>query len=165
MPFVACTFFLLMISRVMGLKIYKIRCVGNESTFPIEVNGERMYVTFKRRFGERLGSLSCDDVAVQRGVEGSSRFLNGEIEMEGVAISDKSDKSDRSDVADRSDESDGTDEAEEPVGKYDEVTRFSDARRVLNRDFGIPYSRLSNSEMVRNEAKGVGVVFRNLGTK
>ena len=156
----------------MGLKIYKIRCVGNESTFPIEVNGERMYVTFKRRFGERLGSLSCDDVAVQRGIEGSSRFLNGEIEVEGVvALSDKSDGSDRadesdqSDRSDKSDESDGTDEAEEPVGKYDEVTRFSDARRVLNRDFGIPYSRLSNSEMVRNEAKGVGVVFRNLGTK
>lgn len=36
---------------------------------------------------------------------------------------------------------------------------------MLNKDFGIPYSRLSNSEMVRNEAKGVGVVFRNLGTK
>lgn len=155
----------------MGLKIYKIRCVGNESTFPIEVNGERMYVTFKRRFGERLGSLSCDDVAIQRGIEGSSRFLNGEIEVEGVPISDKSDGSDRadesdkSDGSDKSDESDGTDEAEEPVGKYDEVTRFSDARRVLNRDFGIPYSRLSNSEMVRNEAMGVGVVFRNLGTK
>lgn len=156
----------------MGLKIYKIRCVGNESTFPIEVNGERMYVTFKRRFGERLGSLSCDDVAVQRGVEGSSRFLNGDIKVEDVvALSDKSDGSDRadesdqSDRSDKSDESDGTDEVEEPVGKYDEVTRFSDARRVLNRDFGIPYSRLSNSEMVRNEAKGVGVVFRNLGTK
>ena len=158
----------------MGLKIYKIRCVGNESTFPIEVNGERMYVTFKRRFGERLGSLSCDDVAVQRGVEGSSRFLNGEIEVEDVtveevvALSDDStlsDGSDGTDRSDKSDESDGTDEAEEPVGKYDEVTRFSDARRVLNRDFGIPYSRLSNSEMVRNEAKGVGVVFRNLGTK
>lgn len=58
--------FLLMIYSVMGLKIYKIRCVGNESTFPIEVNGDRMYVTFKRRFGERLGSLSCDDVTVQR---------------------------------------------------------------------------------------------------
>lgn len=149
----------------MGLKIYKIRCVGNESTFPIEVNGERMYVTFKRRFGERLGSLSCDDVAVQRGVEGSSRFLNGEIEVEDVTVEEVVALSDKSDGSDKSDESDGTDEAEESVGKYDEVTKFSDARRVLNRDFGIPYSRLSNSEMVRNEAKGVGVVFRNLGTK
>ena len=160
----------------MGLKIYKIRCVGGEVTFPIEVDGERLYVTFKRRFGERLGSLSCDDEEVQRGIEGSSRFLNGVIEVVPVeeevpvsddsTLSDRADESDRSDESDESDRSDGSDEVEvTEVGKYDEVTRFSDARQILNKEFGIPYSRLSNSEMVRTEAKGVGVIFRNLGAK
>lgn len=167
-----------MIYGVMGLKIYKIRCIGGEVTFPVEVKGDRMYVTFKRRFGDRMGSLSCNDVAIQQGIEGSDRFLNGEIEVVSVEeevpvsddsiLSDRADESDRSDGADesdRSDRSDKSDESVETAGKYDEVTRFSDARQILNKEFGIPYSRLSNSEMVRNEAKGVGVVFRNLGTK
>lgn len=153
----------------MGLKIYKIRCIGGEVTFPVEVKGDRMYVTFKRRFGDRMGSLSCNDVAIQQGIEGSDRFLNGEIEVvsveEEVPVSDDSILSDRADESDRSDRSDKSDESVETAGKYDEVTRFSDARQILNKEFGIPYSRLSNSEMVRNEAKGVGVVFRNLGTK
>ena len=156
----------------MGLKIYKIRCIGGEVTFPVEVKGDRMYVTFKRRFGDRMGSLSCNDVAVQRGIESSSKFLNGEIEVEGGAtlteedyvepvVGDEAVISEEA-VADCVEEMETSDVS---VDNYDGVTRFSDARQILNKEFGIPYSRLSNSEMVRNEAKGVGVVFRNLGTK
>ena len=140
-------------------KVYRMRCIGRERTFAVLYRGEWMYVTFRRKTGDRLGELSTNDTELQMGIEGSGKFKGGEIEL-AYCETVSEDVSNETEVIDNVHEVvSEANNSREVTNDYGDIDTYGKAKRLLNSDFNIPHSRLRNAEMVDKEAKNLGIVF------
>ena len=125
----------------MSSKTYGIRTVGVEHTLPVELpDGSRKYITFrKREKSERFADYTTRDRVIQRAVESSGMYLSGEI----VIVQE---------------------EEESPVGQvYVDVTTLRQAKEIMREEWGVPWSELRNTELLKAAGEKIGVYFPNLG--
>lgn len=133
----------------MAVKTYEMRMLGYESTFPVMVGEKKEFITFKKAsLDEGDGYLHTDKKDIQKAIEASDKFKNGEIKLvKGEVEVEEEDE----------------DAGEETVIRED-VTDFQTAREVLlGEPFNLkPQAVPNNPDAILKAAAKAGVSFPNV---
>lgn len=131
----------------MGVKQY--RCNVGHLSFSVMIGGKQRWLKFRGAKADE-GFFSTGDVAEQRAIETSKRYLRGEIKCVGSY-----------DVADEVMPEVVTTQAQ-AVEVVNGITTVQAAREYLVADKGAKASELNNREAVLAYAERVGVIFAEL---
>ena len=130
----------------MGVKQY--RCNVGHLSFSVMIGGKQRWLKFRGAKADE-GFFSTGDVAEQRAIETSKRYLRGEIKCVGsYGVADE----DQSNVCDEV----------YPVEVVNGITTVQAAREYLVESKGAKASELNNREAVLAYAERVGVKFAEL---
>lgn len=136
----------------MAIKTYEMRMLGYESTFPVNVNGKKVYISFKKTLqDEGEGYLHTEDREIQKSIEVSDKFKNGDIRL----ISTTG-------VEDQEEDTVGT-----TTVVREDVTDYQTAREVLlGEPFNLkPQAVANNPDAILKAAAKINVSFPNLPTE
>lgn len=136
----------------MAVKTYEMQMLGYESTLPVMVGEKKEYISFKKAIkDEGEGYLHTDRKDIQKAIEASDKFKNGEIKL--ISTSGKEEANDE-------------DTGEDAVIRED-VTDFQTAREVLlGEPFNLkPQAVANNPDAILKAAAKAGVSFPNLRTE
>ena len=131
----------------MGVKQY--RCNVGHLSFSVMIGGKQRWLKFRGAKADE-GFFSTGDVAEQRAIETSKRYLRGEIKCVGSY-----------DVADEVMPEVVTTQAQ-AVEVVNGITTVQAAREYLVAEKGAKSSELNNRESVLAYAERVGVIFAEL---
>lgn len=133
----------------MAVKTYEMPMLGYENTLPVMVGEKKEYISFKKATKEDgEGYLHTDRRDLQKAIETSEKFKNGEIKL--INTIGKEDS--------------GYEDESGEIAIREDVTDFQTAREIL---LGEPYnltpqSVAKNPEAILKAAVRVGVSFPGL---
>lgn len=133
----------------MGVKQY--RCNVGHLSFSVMIGGKQRWLKFRGAKADE-GFFSTGDVAEQRAIETSKRYLRGEIKCVGEYVVPDEVMSEAVDV----------EPVAEVVKEVNGIATVQAAREYLVAEKGAKASELNNREAVLAYAERVGVKFAEL---
>lgn len=154
----------------MAYRSYIIKSGGSESTVPVRINGLTKYITFKKNgWDDAPAQFDTADRALAQAIEAGALYRRGLITVTGDTVPFAEERPARA-VTEEVQAQDvkevgtvpGIPEAPEQAEEYADVTSVKDAKEILNKKFGVLYSRMPNAEETKSVAAEYGVSFPGL---
>ncbi|MDR0370773.1 MAG: hypothetical protein LBH80_02815 [Prevotellaceae bacterium] len=154
------------------MKRYGLDTLGMEHAIPVELNGERQYVCFRKDYKDaKFAVLEVRDHRMQEAVESSPLYLKGRMKLlfsDEIASSSVQAPSVPSDpdgqpiTEESAGESAGESENELGVS-YPEVVSYQQAKELLRKEpYLIAHQQLGTPAKILEKARELGVTFPNL---